>query len=91
MADYNAELIQPFGILQASPTSIEAELIDGGTVTPVVTYQYLMVWSDTDCGSPTARFWYATFEDTTGTEYAGPKCGATPITGASVLKRIITG
>ena len=87
MADYNAQLLAPHTILAAMPTSIPAQLISGGA-SPSVTYEYLMVWSDPDCGSPTARYWYATFEDVNGTEYAGPKCGATPITGASVLKQL---
>lgn len=88
MADYNARLLAPHTILAGAPASIPAQLVSGGG-SPVGASLYLMIWSDPDCGSPTARYWYATFEDTTGTEYTGPKCGATPIADASVLKQIV--
>ena len=89
MADYNATLILPHAILSAAPSSISAEIISG-SASVVPTYTYFMIWQDPDCGPPEARHWYATIEDVNGTEYAGPKCGATPITGASVLTRLVS-
>lgn len=48
-----------------------------------VTY-YKMRWVDVDCMTPTVRTWIASgAPDPTGLQYAGPKCGATPITGAT--------
>lgn len=89
MADYNATLIAAQALLLAEPSSIAAEIITGDAAAPVETYSYFMIWSDPDCVPPTAKYWYATIEDPTGTQYLGPKCGATPITGASVLKRLV--
>jgi hypothetical protein len=86
-----AQMLEPLTLLQADVPAKAAELIDAASEgPPPPTYQYLMIWSDVDCVPPTARYWYASIEDTTGTQYTGPKCGPTPITGASVVKRIVT-
>lgn len=90
MADFNGTILSAGTLLQATPGDITGELVGAPSSNdPVVTYSYFMIWSDPDCVPPVAKYWYATIEDPTGTQYLGPKCGATPITGASVLKRFV--
>lgn len=87
MADFAAAVLAAPAILMATADSVSAQLLGAGT-TAVTTYY--MMWTDTDCGSPTIRRWIAPIDDVTGIYYTGPKCGATPIANAAVLFRKVT-
>lgn len=69
----------------------ETTMIDGATPPanalplPIPITYYKMNWFDVDCITPTWRSWIAPGgPDPTGSYYSGPKCGATPITGATI-------
>lgn len=65
--------------------TIFQEVNNGINIGPTQTTYYLMRWADPDCGSPTYRTWVVENDpDPAGLEYAGPKCGATPISGAII-------
>lgn len=58
---------------------------------PVVRW-YRNIWFDPDCMTPTPRTWNSpNASDPTGLYYSGPKCGATPITGARWLMSWLVG
>jgi len=88
MADIAAVVLAPPAILQAAAIPVPALFVASGTPSAVTTYY--MMWTDTDCGSPTIRRWTAPIDDVTGIYYTGPKCGATPIANAAVLFRKVT-
>lgn len=73
--DFNSNLLN----------AIQGQINNGINIGPTQTTYYLMRWADPDCGSPTYRTWVVENDpDPAGLEYAGPKCGATPISGAII-------